>query len=65
MSIDRTENFLGAFEKKVAAQKVRFCQNIPASFQLHFLKISTFLLFLTCNLIGALYGHDFFTDAEN
>ena len=39
MSVKHTENFLGAFEKKVSALKVRFCQNIPVSFQFHFLKM--------------------------
>ena len=61
MYVNPTENFLEAFEKKVAAQKVRFCQNIPASF----FENLDFLLFLTCNLIGASYGHDLFTDAKN
>ena len=32
MYVNYTENLLGAFEKKVSAQKVKFCQNIPVSF---------------------------------
>eukprot|EP00493_Phyllostaurus_siculus_P011828 UN11998 len=45
MSVKPTEHFLEALEKKISAQKVRFCQNISASFHIHFFKISIFFAF--------------------
>eukprot|EP00493_Phyllostaurus_siculus_P024756 UN25098 len=41
------KTFLEAFEKKVSAQNMRICENIPTHFELQCLKISTFSLFLT------------------
>ena len=48
--------------KKFSPEKWGFCQNIPASFWGSFsFKKRKFWLFLAYNMIGVLYGSDFFT----
>ena len=41
-----------------------FIRIFQPDFELHFSKSQLFSLFLTYNLIGVSYGHDFFTDAK-
>ena len=47
------ENFLSPFKTKVAAENMRFCQNILHEFELHFSKSQLFWFILTYNQIGA------------
>ena len=41
-----------------------FVRIFQADFELHFFKFSIFTLFLIYNLLGVLYGHDFFSDVK-
>ena len=59
-----TGNFLEAFQKKFLLKTGGFLRIFQADLQLDVFKISVFPLFLTHNLLGVSYGHDFFTDAK-